>query len=312
MPTKPKTRSMPEGQLDHHAIDQFKDVPIRSSIAENNKIMEELFKDSSDIVLRQFDIENGPKAMLCYVDGMVTTSAVDAALQALMIFEGDAFTIDRITEQTLPVTQASKIQFFKELLTNLLSGDSVLFVDGQDNAVCLGSRGGIRRSVAEPETETVVRGPREGFNEHLRTNTSLVRSKIKSPRLKMKSFVIGTETNTNVILAYMAGIVNPKLVEEAEHRLSRIKIDGVLESGYIEEFIQDQGYSPFPQVQTTERPDTVRGGAIRGRVAIMVDGTPFALIAPFGFWRWAQASEDYYERFMVSTLLRWLRMASLL
>jgi spore germination protein len=311
VPTKSKAKSLPEGQLDHHAIEQFKDVPIRSTIEENNKIMEELFKDSSDIVLRKFDIENGPKAMLCYVDGLVTTSAVDAALQALMIFEGDAFTIDRITEQTLPVTQASKIQFYKELLTNLLSGDSVLFVDGQDTAVCLGLRGGIRRSVAEPETETVVRGPREGFNEHLRTNTSLVRSKIKSPRLKMKSFVIGSETNTNVILAYMAGIVNPKLVEEAERRLSKIKIDGVLESGYIEEFIQDQGYSPFPQVQTTERPDTVAAALLEGRIAIMVDGTPFALIAPFGFWQWLQASEDYYERFMVSTLLRWLRMASL-
>jgi Bacillus/Clostridium GerA spore germination protein. len=312
MPTKAKkAKSLPEGRLDHHAIDQFQDVPIRSTIEENNKLMEELFKDSSDIVLRKFDIENGPKAMLCYVDGMVTTSAVDDALKALMILEGDAFTIDRITEQTLPVVQASKIQFYKELLTNLLSGDSVLFVDGQDKAVCLGLRGGIRRSVAEPETETVVRGPREGFNEHLRTNTSLVRSKIKSPRLKMKSFVIGTETQTNVILTYMVGIVNPRLLEEVENRLSDIRIDGILESGYIEEFIQDQGYSPFPQVQTTERPDTVAAAILEGRIAIMVDGTPFALIAPFGFWQWLQASEDYYERFMASTLLRWLRLASL-
>ncbi|GLX68867.1 spore germination protein [Paenibacillus glycanilyticus] len=311
MPTKTKAKSLPDGQLDHHAINEFKDVPIRATIEENKKIMEELFKDSSDIVLREFDIENGPKAMLCYVDGMVTTSAVDDALKALMILEGNAFSIDRITEQTLPVTQASKIQFYKELLTNLLSGDSVLFVDEQDTAVCLGLRGGIRRSVSEPETETVVRGPREGFNEHLRTNTSLLRSKIKSPRLKLKSFVIGTETNTNVVLAYMAGIVNPKLLEEAEKRISRIHIDGVLESGYIEEFIQDQGYSPFPQVQTTERPDTVAAGLLEGRIAIMVDGTPFALLAPFGFWQWLQASEDYYERFMATTLLRWLRLGSL-
>lgn len=311
MPTKTKVRSLPEGKLDHNAIDKFKDVPIRPTIEENNKIMEELFKDSSDIVLRDFEIENGPKALLCYVDGMVTTSAVDAAMKALMILEGGEFTIDLITEHTLPVVQASKIQFYKELLMNLLSGDSVLFVDGQDKAVCLGLRGGERRSVSEPETETVVRGPREGFNEHLRTNTSLVRTKIKSPRLKMKSFVIGTETNTNVILTYMAGIANPKLLDEVEDRLSRIHIDGVLESGYIEEFIQDQGYSPFPQMQTTERPDTVAAALLEGRVAILVDGTPFALIAPFGFWQWLQASEDYYERFMVGTLLRWLRLFSL-
>ncbi|WP_042166126.1 spore germination protein [Paenibacillus gorillae] len=300
-----------DGRLDYNAISQLEHLRIENTVKANRKLLEELFENSSDIVIREFQIEHGPKALICFVDGMVTSSMVDDALQALMVFEGGAFTVDAICEQTLPVGQTLQVQFYSELLVNVLSGDCGLFVEGGKTAVCLGLRGGERRSITEPETETVVRGPREGFNERLRTNTALVRSRIKSPRLKMKPFVIGTETNTNVVVTYMAGIANPKLVEEVERRLNAIEIDGILESGYIEELIQDQVMSPFPQIQNTERPDTVAAAVLEGRVAILVDGTPFALVAPFGFWQWLHASEDYYERFIVATLTRMLRMVCL-
>ncbi|MUT65331.1 spore germination protein [Paenibacillus sp. NEAU-GSW1] len=300
-----------EGRLDHKAIGQLKHMRIENTVKANRALLEELFTDSSDFVIREFQIEKGPKALICLVDGLVTSALVDDAMQALMVFEGGAFTIDTICEQALPVGQALQVQHYSELLVNVLAGDVGLIIEGGRTAVCLGLRGGERRTVAEPETETVVRGPREGFTEKLRTNTALVRSRIKSPRLKMKSFVIGTESNTNVVLSYMAGIVNPKLVEEVERRLNDIKIDAVLESGYIEEFIQDQVTSPFPQIQTTERPDAVAAAVLEGRIAILVDGTPFALIAPFTFWQWLHASEDYYERFMVGTLTRMLRVCCL-
>jgi spore germination protein KA/spore germination protein len=196
---------------------------------------------------------------------------------------------------------------FSKLLISVLGGDTGLLVDGSDRAILLGLRGMKTRSISEPETELVVRGPREGFVEHLRTNTSMLRRKIKSPHLKMKSVTVGSNTNTNVVITYMENIVQPDLLREVEDRLAKVNISAVMESGYLEEFVQDSTYSPFPQIQYTERPDTVASAILQGRVAILVDGTPFAMIAPTVFWHLMQASEDYYERFMISTLIRWLR-----
>ncbi|MFX3636100.1 MAG: spore germination protein [Candidatus Pristimantibacillus sp.] len=298
-------------RLDHKAINQFKNVRIEKKIEANRQMLDEMFQDSSDVIIRDFQIENGPKAIIFFVDGLVTSSSIDQALKSLMVLEGDARTVEQVFMQTLPVGQSVKVNYYSDMLVNVLSGDTGLFIDGNDSAICMGLRGGQRRSVSEPETEAVVRGPREGFNEHLRTSTGLIRSKIKSPRLKMKSFYIGTETNTNVVLAYMAGIANPKLIEEAEKRLNAIHIDGILESGYIEELIQDKPNALFAQLQNTERPDTVAASLLEGRIAIIVDGTPFVLLAPFGFLQWLQASEDYYERFVIGSLLRILRLIAL-
>ncbi|MCQ6557259.1 spore germination protein [Paenibacillus mendelii] len=296
-----------EEKLDQQTIAHYKEVLIEPSINQNKRMLEEIFRDCSDAVFREFTMENGPDALICYVDGIVLSTAVDEVLKSLMVLQGNAFDIGTIAKNTLPVVQTSTAEQYGELLTAVLSGDSVLLVEGSTLALVLGLRGTEGRTVSEPETETVVRGPREGFNEHLRTNTSLIRTKIKSPRLKMKSFVVGTETKTDVVVSYLAGIADPELVQEIEDRIKRICIDGVLESGYIEELIQDEAYSPFPQIQNTERPDTVAAALLEGRVAIIVNGTPFVLLAPFGFWQWLQASEDYYERFMAGSLLRILR-----
>lgn len=121
---------------------------------------------------------------------------------------------------------------------------------------------------------------------------------MKTSKLKMYSMTIGTETQTSVVLTYIEGIIDPKLVEDVKKRLSDIKIDGVLETGYIEELIEDHPFSPFPQMEYTERPDTVTAQLLEGRFAIFVDGTPFALIGPVTMWQMMQASEDYYERFL--------------
>jgi spore germination protein KA len=123
----------------------------------------------------------------------------------------------------------------------------------------------------------------------------------------MLSMTIGTETKTNVVLTYIDDIADPKLIKDVKKRLNKIKIDGILETGYIEELIEDHPYSPFPQMHYTERPDTVAGNLLEGRFAIFVDGSPFALIAPVTMWQMLQASEDYYERFFISNLVRWIR-----
>lgn len=303
--TKPKPNKKPYEDLLY--IDQLKSIPLFVSLDENKKFLDNIFKDSSDAVVRLFQVEKGPRALVVYIDGLAKTDSVDLAVKALMFYNESYTLIERITNASLPVTQVSQANNFGDLLSQVLSGDSALIVDGNVCAIAMGLRGSEHRAVSEPETESVIRGPREGYTENLRTNTALLRKKIKSPRLKMKPLVVGRDTNTNVIVSYMEHIADPALVDEVVTRIQKIKIDGILETGYIEELIQDQGFSPFPQVQFTERPDTTAASLLEGRIAVFVDGTPFVLIAPMLFWQWIQASEDYYERFFYATLLRILR-----
>lgn len=292
---------------DYRFIDELRKVPISMELDDNREYVKGLFDNCSDFVVRDLKLQNSEQAILFFVDGMAKTEEVNEAMKALMILEGGERFIDDISESVLPVSQIGKVDNYGDLLHAVLGGDTGLIVEHNNKALLMGVRGMEKRSISEPETESVVRGPREGFVENIRTNTSMIRRKLKTPHLKMKPLVIGRESNTNVIVTYLEDIAEASMVEEVMRRLEKIDIDAVLESGYLEEFIQDSAYSPFPQVQYTERPDMVAAALLQGRVGIIVDGTPFVLLVPFVFAEILQATEDYYERFQISTLIRWLR-----
>ncbi|MEK3719916.1 spore germination protein [Paenibacillus sp. FSL H8-0034] len=293
--------------FDYQFIDELKSVPIFVTLEENKDYLKHLFADCSDFVIREFTIEGGISAIIVFVDGMVNTQFANEAMKSLMILEGHEQLIDAIVEATLPISQTQKTDNYSDMLISILSGDAGLIVEGNNQALLMGIRGMEKRSINEPETESVIRGPREGFVENIRTNTSMIRRKLKTPHLKMKPMTIGRESNTSIVITYMDDIADPEIVKEVLRRLEKIDIDAVLESGYIEEFIQDSAYSPFPQLQYTERPDTVAAALLQGKVGIIVDGTPFVLIVPFVFTDILQSNEDYYERFQISSLIRILR-----
>jgi spore germination protein KA len=183
-------------------------------------------------------------------------------------------------------------------------------MDGIDSALIIGSQGWKDRAVSEPMTENVVRGPRDGFTETIDTNTALIRRRIKSPNLRVDEYKLGTQTKTTVLLIYINGVAKEATVNELKERLQRIDIDGVLESGYIEELIEDNPLSPFPQVDHSERPDKVSAAILEGRIAIVVDNTPFVLMVPTVFIQFFQSPEDYYERYPVGSLTRIVRFAA--
>lgn len=294
-------------ELNYEFVTDLKNISVKPSLKENKEILQNLFANCSDIAIREFKIEKGISALAVFVDGLVNTELVNEALKSLMILEGGTAIVEQVSSTTLPVSQMQTADNYTDLILSVLGGDTGVFVEHNKEALLLGIRGASVRSVSEPESETAIRGPREGFIENLRTNTSLVRRKLKTPRLKMKSLTIGKQTNTNIVVAYLEGICPSSVVEEVQRRLAAINIDGILESGYIEELIQDNAFSPFPQIQYTERPDTLVASLLEGRAAIMIDGTPFTLIVPTVFWTLMQASEDYYTRFQMSTLIRWIR-----
>lgn len=309
--TTPSSEGTPPSDLDQALdipfIEDLKQTKLSLLLDENHKFIKDMFQECSDVVVREFEIDPHIPALLLFVDGLTNTQLLNDTMKSLMLIGGGETSIERIANVILPVSQTQISDNYGDLLTSVLGGDAALLVEGNAKAILLGIRGTEKRSVGEPETETVVRGPKEGFVESIRTNTSMIRRKLKTPKLKMKSMCVGKESNTNLVVCYMDDLAMPSLVEEVVKRLEQIKIDAILESGMIEELIQDDAYSPFPQIQYTERPDVVASALLQGRIAILTDGTPFALIVPFVFIQIMQTSEDYYERFQISTLLRLLR-----
>ena len=191
----------------------------------------------------------------------------------------------------------------------LLAGFSVLLVEGNTKGLKLGTTGGKVRGIEEPSSEVVIRGPKDSFTESIKTNISLIRRRVRSKDIRIEKFKIGEVTHTDVAIVYLENIANPLLIKEIKERIEEVKTDGLLESGQLEEFIQDETVTVFPQFLNTERPDVVIGNLLEGRVGIIINGTPFVLIAPAQFIQFFQSSEDYYMRYDISTFLRLLRFS---
>ncbi|WP_445667473.1 spore germination protein [Paenibacillus sp. FSL H8-0034] len=271
---------------------------------------------STDLVIRRFIIktDTGPvQTAVIYMEGLANAKDI---LESLLTDskETNAFCQDsaanplQVMKDSILKTGDLKDVFnFDTLLHAILSGDTAILVDGCPQGIVANTGEWKDRGVSEPTSQSVVRGPREGFSETLRTSTALIRRKIKDPNLWMETKQIGRVTKTNVAVMYIHGIANEQVVNEVRQRLGRINIDAILESGYIEEMIQDTGYTPFPTIYNTERPDVVAAGLLEGRVAIVVDGTPFVLLAPGLFTHFIQTAEDYYQKADISSLLRVLR-----
>ncbi|MDB4868839.1 MAG: putative spore germination protein [Cohnella sp.] len=286
---------------------ELKSLPLSRDLEENKRFLTRIFTDCSDIVIRPFTIERDIPALVVLVDGLVKTELVENALENLMILEGQESDVESLMSRSLPVSQVKKADNYAKFLEGVLNGDTGILLDQNSEGLLLGIRGPAGRTVSEPETEGVIRGPREGFTENLRINTSLIRRRIKSPKLKTKPFILGRHSSTAAAVIYIEGMTNPGLIEEVLGRIDKIDVDVILESGFLEEYIQDSALSPFPQMQVTERPDTTAIALMQGRVAIVIDGTPMVLLAPTVFIHLLQSSEDYYERFQMGTLIRWLR-----
>ncbi|WP_259445330.1 spore germination protein [Paenibacillus lautus] len=283
--------------------------PLYPDLNRNLEVLHDLYKDCSDVVFRTFLIAGHTRAQLIYIKGLSNIEEVDSNVLTPLMKKTEQSPVDPkiLIEQSLSVAEVAKIESFDACIEQLSVGNPILLLEDNEQGFALGLAKWERRAIEEPTGEMVVRGPREGFTETLEINTSLLRRKVRSPQLKMKTLKVGRYTQTTIILAYIEDLSDETLIEEVSQRIKRIDIDGILESGYIEELIQDHSYSLFPQVLTTERPDTAVSSLLEGRIIIIVDGTPFVLIAPTTLFSLFQSGEDHYHHFIISTATRWLR-----
>lgn len=301
----------------YHDKDNKIMMPLSLDLDTNVKNIEMLFENCMDIVKREVELGTEKKIRIygIYTDGLVNRDILEKTLLSIAFnyknLEGqinDNNTPTQIIMQHFSATfDVKEVDKMDDLVKAILSGDSAIFVDQSEKALVISTRGWPGRSVSEPDAESVVRGPRDGFTETIRFNTVMVRRRIRDTKLKVKTISYGTRSRTDIAIMYMEDIAKPELVEEITNRLDKYVIDGIFDSGYIEQLIEDSWKSPFPQTQATERPDKFAASLLEGRVGILVDNSPFGIIVPTTLNAFYQASEDYYQRWHIMSFIRILR-----
>jgi spore germination protein KA len=272
---------------------------------------------NKDIVIREFLIGNEHKAFLAYIDGMANSAIInDFILRPLLSLDVSLLKTTTPKETLFKsVLQTSNTQSSKEpdeIIDKILTGDTLFYMDGWDFYLVSETKGFEKRSVEKPMVESVVKGPQEAFNENLKTNLTLVRRIIKNNSLTTEYFKVGERNNNLCALMYIDGLVNPVIVEEVKRRIGSIKTDFLMGDGMLEQFIEDNPYCIIPLILSTERPDRVASHLVEGRVAIIAEGTPFALVVPVSIFSFFHTSEDASLKWQFGSVVRVLRILAFL
>jgi spore germination protein len=293
--------------------DEF-NIEVSKSLSTNVQMINKIVGVNSDITQRDFKIAKKINASLFYVNGLVDTNGIEEKVIKPLIYFSDTNgqsveegMINYLFHDVITIIDVSEVSSLDEAIMALMSGETLLLIDQIDKFILFETRKFNQRSIEEPESEIVINGPREGFNEVLSTNIALIRRRLRDPNLTVQNGQIGRRSKGDFAIIYVKGITPPDLVEEMRYRLSCIDIDITLDTGVIEQYIEDNVLSPFPQLLRTERPDKVIGALTNGKVVVLLDGTPFALIAPLVFHELLKSPEDNYSRWHISSLVRILR-----
>ncbi len=276
-----------------------KTTPLSKSLDENTAILEKRFDKSADLTIHKMTL-NGIRFGIITIEGMVNKEILAFGVIRPVSnesYEGtpeEAFR--KISDTVLCTSEQIEIATIEDVDRFIMSGFAVVAVDGYAKMLALGIQGFSFRSVSEPDSDVVQRGSKEGFVEPLRINMSLLRRRMKTPKMKFETMTIGSESKTDICLCYMTDIVSPSILRKLKKRLNSINLKTVMASGYIAPYLEQKGdFSFFSGVGISERPDTVCGKISEGRIAILVDGTPSALIVPF---RWLK-----YIAFFIAIML---------
>lgn len=289
-------------------------LKISRVLDENITLINRLFTDVDILRTRRVENMNDDRLKFCLVYceavtdlRMINQNIIKPLINSNAAQPGRGL-IDELSVNVLQISDIKKTDSFPDIVNSICYGYTVLFADGAKQALIMNTKSYTERAITEPENEKNLSGPREGFNESLMTNMSLLRRKVRTHELKMKIITLGRRTQTRVSVCYMEGIVNKKILQELMRRLDTVDIDAVLDSNYLTESIRDSKMTPFRTIGYTERPDVVIGRLLEGRIAVLVDGSPSAITLPYLFVENFQSSEDYYLNFYYTSFSRVLRM----
>ena len=279
-----------------------------SKFIEENKIkIKELFNNTSDLVVYEFETLSENMVLVAYINGLIDKEALDEQVIRPLI---ENLISPWDIKSTILISEIEEIFSMKDVVNAITNGHLVLFHEGMELMYELNICKYKMRAVEQSETEQVIRGPKEAFVEDIHVNKTLIRRKIRNKNLVFEDYVFGEQTNTKVSLVYINGIVNQDILAELKVRLKKVKTDVILDGHYIEEYIEDSPRSLVRTVNDTEKPDVLAGKILEGRIGILCDGSPSCLVLPKIFIECIMTSEDYYIKPKFSTYLRIIRLLS--
>ena len=290
-------------------------ILLPESCSQFKSMLKEAAGNTMDVNISDIKV-SGHDCVFVAAEGMVSTQALsELVFHPLMDFDaGGKASAEQVykflTEESLMTIDRQELTTFGEVFMRLFSGFAIIFIDGKNKAVSLGIQGYDKRSVDDPSSDTNVMGAQDGFIEALRTNVSLVRRRIKSPRLKFELMQVGKTTQTDVAVAYISGKADKRIIDSVKKRLSEIELDTIFSSGYIAPFLEGEHKTVFSGVNTIDRPDAFCIKLNEGKVGILIDGTPFALIVPTVFIEAFRTVDDYSSRSFYAVYIRWIKYIS--
>ncbi len=286
---------------------------VSTDIEKNIARYKEIYSDCSDIKMKEMILGDNAdcKCFLAYIEVSISNTLVrNTALGRCMGFLAQTKESERnqlLDNNAMGIADISYFETVEEAAQAMLAGDPIIFVDGYDKAFKIKDQGYPNMGVQESKSEKVVRGSSEGFADSVKVNTALLRRRIRSTRLCVRETPRGLRSHTNVDLVYMRDLADPRILQEIERRLSEYEIDAILDSGVIEQLAEKKWYSPFPQFQTTQRPDRAAMAIAEGRIVLLSDNSPIALILPADINSFLKTSDDYFNRFEAASFARILR-----
>ncbi|MGD8189325.1 spore germination protein [Brevibacillus ginsengisoli] len=283
--------------------------PISMELFDNIEEIKRTFPASPDLIIYQFAAgSNQTRFALVYLDGLTDKTSLNTNILHPMIYDAP-----QVNGSPLPtISNYYTVSFWNDVENAILQGESVLFIEGQKQAWVYDTAGWPQRSIEDPQLESSLKGAHQGFLETGMQNIALIRRYIPNRELRIKEHIIGRRTRTKVWVVYLEDVAKSEVLQELESRIEMINVDGVLNTGELSEYIEDNWYSPFPQFMLTERPDTAVSQILQGRFVVVVDRSPSVIVAPGTFTSFFQSVDDYSMRWLIASFIRLLRFFAFL
>lgn len=280
---------------------------MQKEIDANIKYIKDKLGNSDELICKKIIGKKNTFAIL-YLAGLNDTSSLSkfviSPLNSTTIAISSMQTLDNI----LPISETEIEKDYQKILSHILKGKGILLVNGLADALILGIDQVKERSIEEPPTSSVLKGPRSGFVENLKTNLSEIRKILASPDFRTINLKVGKHTDTQVTILYLDKVADTNIVDIVKKRIEKIDIDGIIDSNYIAGFLEERPNSMFKQIGNTEKPDVVCAKLLEGRIAIIVDGSPIVLTVPFIYVEDLQSGDDYYSNHIRAGFVRWIRI----
>ena len=291
-------------------------TPVFSELSGNQSWIQKQCERCDDIILRPMNLGRNRQitCLIVYIETAVSNMMLEDSVTGKLLnhlWEMDEKEIRQaVARNGLGISDAKEFTYLEEAMGAMLAGNAIFFLDGYDKAWKIGSKGYPGLGVAKAESEKVLRGSREGFSESVKLNTALIRKRIRSTKLKVEESFLGERSDTVTALVYEEDLVRPELLKEIKKELAQFAVDAIPDSGIIEQLAGRFSWSPFPKFQTTERPDKAAMAVLEGRIVLLSDNSPVALLLPTTLNSLLQTGEDYYGNFEIASFLRCIRYAA--